>query len=431
METSLDYDESPEDLADQILALSDRTQMRGSLIQVFSHLQSVKARLKQWEADAEDEFVIDKGNDDSVVEVEDDTKIRYESFASAMSSRKEEVKDEDSAGGSRCFNCGARGCNVRDCKEPKDHARIAANRRQFGGGGQGPQARYHVDEHQKYGHIKPGLPSKRLRKALGIKDDRRLPEFIYRMRDLGYPPAWKRFAQVNHSGLSLYMDRGRVLTAEETTNGEDGELEQDFDEKQVQYDAEKLQEWPGFNTDPPKGTLDESRYYRAPQMQKHHSISYMKENLPLYEQKGYVRGEMPDTNVSLEEAEGNDGEEIEKPEVSPFAGAASGSGASGTVKSCDDGTPIVTTYSPFSTIPDSSKWTTNTTDHIFFENLPDSTGKYEQFKELLKKCRKTRQNLEKAATQSETAASQEESNKDANPTESQTPASASDVIDIT
>ena len=105
--------------------------------------------------------------------------------------------------------------------------------------------------------------------------------------------------------------------------------------------------------------------------------------------------------------------------------------ASGTVKSCDDGTPIVTTYSPFSTIPDSSKWTTNTTDHIFFENLPDSTGKYEQFKELLKKCRKTRQNLEKAATQSETAASQEESNKDANPTESQTPASASDVIDIT
>ena len=99
MENSLNFDESPEDLADQILALSDRTQMRGSLIQVFSHLQSVKARLKQWEADAEDEFVIDKGNDDSVVEVEDDTKIRYESFASAMSSRKEEVKDEDSAGG--------------------------------------------------------------------------------------------------------------------------------------------------------------------------------------------------------------------------------------------------------------------------------------------------------------------------------------------
>ena len=62
-------------------------------------------------------------------------------------------------------------------------------------------------------------------------------------------------------------------------------------------------------------------------MQKHHSISYMKENLPLYEQKGYVRGEMPDTNVSLEEAQGNDVDEIEKPEVSPFAGASSGSAA--------------------------------------------------------------------------------------------------------
>ena len=66
---------------------------------------------------------------------------------------------------------------ISECKEPKDHARIAAARRQQGGGG--PQARYHVDEKQKLAHVKPGLPSKRLRKALGLKD-KRLPEYIYR-----------------------------------------------------------------------------------------------------------------------------------------------------------------------------------------------------------------------------------------------------------
>ena len=55
----------------------------------------------------------------------------------------------------------------------------------------------------------------------------------------------------------------QVLTAEETTNGEDGELQQDFEERQkVQYDGDKLLEWPGFNVEPPKGFQDESRLYR-------------------------------------------------------------------------------------------------------------------------------------------------------------------------
>ena len=52
-------------------------------------------------------------------------------------------------------------------------------------------------------------------------------------------------------------------------------------------------------------------------MQKHQSISYMKENLPLYEQKGYVRGEMMDTSTTKmdteEEEERPPGEEAETP----------------------------------------------------------------------------------------------------------------------
>jgi len=386
----MDLDESPESLADQVVALEGPA-VRDRLVQIFGHLKYVRSRLQRWEEDAEEEFVIDKGNDDSVVEI-DDPEIRYDSYKKPLSQNvgEEEVKEEKSARNS-CFNCGGSHM-ISECKEPRDHARIAANRRAFapgpGGGGGGPQSRYHVDEKQRLGHIRPGLPSTRLRKALGMKGDidKRLPEFIYRMRDLGYPPAWLRHAEINNSGLSLYMDRGRVLTAEETTNGEDGELQADFEEvKKVQYDSQKLLEWPGFNVEPPKGYQDESRLYRAPSLSSsldRHSLKHMKDKMGACEQKGYVRGQMPSfTKVEKDDEE----EEEEVEEQSPFAAASTSSGA---VKSRDEGTPIVTTYSPFTSIPDSSKWTTMTTDHIFFENLPDSTGKYQQFKEVLKKCRK-------------------------------------------
>jgi len=124
---------------------------------------------------------------------------------------------------------------------------------------------------------------------------------------------------------------------------------------------------------------------------------------------------MQDTKVDKDE----DDEEVE--EQSPFAGVASSGATMGTVKSRDEGTPIVTSYSPFTALPDSSKWTTMTTDHIFFENLPDSTGKYEQFKEVLKKCRKRlrQPDLEdKDSSESKAEVADE------------APPSASDVIDV-
>lgn len=105
----------------------------------------------------------------------EDAPISYDTVGNPLSSTVETPKPETSSRNS-CFNCGGPHM-ISECKEPKDHARIAAARRQQGGGG--PQARYHVDEKQKLAHVKPGLPSKRLRKALGLKD-KRLPEYIYR-----------------------------------------------------------------------------------------------------------------------------------------------------------------------------------------------------------------------------------------------------------
>jgi hypothetical protein len=57
------------------------------------------------------------------------------------------------------------------------------------------------------------------------------------------------------------------------------------------------------------------------------------------------------------------------------------------VVSVDNGTPIVTLYSPYANLPAQPKWATNTTDHIMYENLPESTGKYENIRGILQKVR--------------------------------------------
>ena len=86
---------------------------------------------------------------------------------------------------------------MTECKEPKDYKAINKNRRSFQSRQVATSARYHVEE-QKFSHIEPGqAPSRALRKAIGLRDDRYLPPYIYQMRKLGYPPAWLKYAQIN------------------------------------------------------------------------------------------------------------------------------------------------------------------------------------------------------------------------------------------
>ena len=113
------------------------------------------------------------------------------------------IVDEDvnksknsSVSGNCCFNCLGNHM-ISECKEPKDYKRINKNRRSFQSRQPISSARYHVEE-QKFGHIQPGQPpSKALRRALGLRDERYLPPYIYQMRKLGYPPAWLKYAQIN------------------------------------------------------------------------------------------------------------------------------------------------------------------------------------------------------------------------------------------
>lgn len=66
----------------------------------------------------------------------------------------------------------------------------------------------------------------------------------------------------------------------------------------------------------------------------------------------------------------------------------------GSVKSVEFGTPIIQSTSRFTKLPSSDKFSKNICDVINFENLPDSTGKYEKITGLLQKVRDTLANIE-------------------------------------
>lgn len=51
------------------------------------------------------------------------------------------------------------------------------------------------------------------------------------------------------------------------------------------------------------------------------------------------------------------------------------------------GTPILTPFTPFNTLPCGEAFSKGVSDVINFENLPNSTGKYERMKSLLSKVR--------------------------------------------
>ncbi|KAK2576331.1 hypothetical protein KPH14_005692 [Odynerus spinipes] len=61
----------------------------------------------------------------------------------------------------------------------------------------------------------------------------------------------------------------------------------------------------------------------------------------------------------------------------------------GSIKSVDFGTPVLQSMSPYSKLPSSDKFSKDICDVINFENLPDSTGKYEQMTGVLQKVRNT------------------------------------------
>ncbi|KAM5311406.1 zinc finger CCHC domain-containing protein 8 isoform 2-T2 [Glossophaga mutica] len=163
-----------------------------------------------------------------------------------------------------CFNCGSEEHQMKDCPMPRNAARISEKRKEYldacgEASGQGAQQRYHSDEvEERFGRFKPGVISEELQDALGVTD-KSLPPFIYRMRQLGYPPGWLKEAELENSGLALYD--GKDGADGET---EAGEIQQN---QNVTYDLSKLVNYPGFNISTPRGIPDEWRMFGSIPMQ--------------------------------------------------------------------------------------------------------------------------------------------------------------------
>ncbi|XP_043094552.1 zinc finger CCHC domain-containing protein 8 isoform X2 [Puntigrus tetrazona] len=169
-----------------------------------------------------------------------------------------------------CFNCCSEDHQLRDCPEPKDMARINEKRKEFSQNNSQSNQRYHAEEvEERFAKYKPGNLSQELLDALGI-NTKTLPPFIYRMRELGYPPGWLKEAEMENSGLMLY-------------DGSNDEDENNHSQK-ISYDVSKLVDFPGFNVIIPPNVRDDYRSFGSipmqPQHWKQHFAAFLSSNFP-------------------------------------------------------------------------------------------------------------------------------------------------------
>ena len=196
-----------------VTLLKENDELKEKLLEAQSNnLQSQESNMEC--TGEEDSFCIDavpSGLDNSRTEMsigqEMETSINYEAIngseklSLSVSKSENDTKNGKSSFNNSCFNCLGNHI-ISECKEPKDYKRINKNRRSFQSRLGVTSARYHVEDSQKFARIQPGqCPSKSLLKALGLKDERYLPPYIYQMRKLGYPPAWLKYAQINRKYL--------------------------------------------------------------------------------------------------------------------------------------------------------------------------------------------------------------------------------------
>ena len=92
--------------------------------------------------------------------------------------------------------------------------------------------RYHIEKSQKFDRFKPGVISKELRDALGLRSSE-IPLHIYQMRILGYPPGWIEEIKQYSSGLE-FIDSAASSSLTEGS-------------QTISFDYDRIIEYPGFN----------------------------------------------------------------------------------------------------------------------------------------------------------------------------------------
>ena len=257
--------------------IEGQTALREKLLELVTQVRTLKERVAELELEGNEKFCIETCPMDADDQAEQSFSIDYSPNTSEVLTGDKEAEEDipkNKVPGQKCWNCDKEGCSLRECKEPRNQARINANRQVHNQkNARLSNTRYHVDEPQRFGHLRPGLPSKKLRAALGLRDDQ-LPSYIYEMRRLGYPPGWLKEAEINHSNVSVYVEQDKSLPDH---GDEDGEISGD----KTQYDTDKLVDWPGFNVDCDFEHVftDESDAYRAGPMRPEQSKEALMSNI--------------------------------------------------------------------------------------------------------------------------------------------------------
>ncbi|KAG1681845.1 Zinc finger CCHC domain-containing protein 8 [Nymphon striatum] len=333
---------------------------------------------------------------------------------------------------SSCFNC-LGDHMIKDCPHPINRANIAKNKSSRTAAPS--SSRYHLDESSS-GKFQPGVLSEDLMHALDL-GQREIPSFIYKMRILGYPPGWLKEAEIQDSSLKLY-------------NSQNDHQSDDSDvDVGVQYNLQKLIDYPGFNVQPGPNVIDNYEKHGYPEMQPFHLKKNMIQRLecnsqPKKKKKKHKEENSPKrkkidhstvdmdiadetdkieratfkspnpkqnkkekiqdsdssrcSSPSLSELENvrkkllnqlNDNSEIANStsQDSPDSNVESISLPTGRSIIVESGSPSIGSKSGVDKLPEIGKFSDGIGEHLPFENLQDSIGTFDRMKGVLGKVR--------------------------------------------
>lgn len=176
----------------------------------------------------------------------------------------------------RCFNCDG-DHNMNECPEPKNQQKINMNRAQFSANKQNASfSQGNEEPDERFKDFKPGGNiSTALEEALDISLKKQLPPYIYKMRRLGYPPAYLKPLE---EGLKIFGPDGAAL---EDPDAEEGEISGVKLPEKINY--------PGYNAAMPEGVRDEAERFGVPRCNPEEAELYI--SMKRAQTLGYVEEE--------------------------------------------------------------------------------------------------------------------------------------------
>ncbi|XP_070496716.1 zinc finger CCHC domain-containing protein 8 homolog isoform X2 [Chironomus tepperi] len=387
-----------------------------------------------------DSFLIDTTpNIDNIKNAAESTP-RYTSFSQVILSNikdQEEEKSVSTNSANKCFNCDKGTHSLRQCPEPKNMIKIRKARNEFNR----RELRYH--DNDEYADLVPGQLSDDLKSALGLTDNQ-LPLHIYKMRNYGYPMAWLEEAKVYYSGLQILTDKNIEFGGDNIRDSFKYDIQRIYDfpgfnvspnlpfvdkhrlfnlppmqahhskeefilslgndfvvngykKRKLRDLIEKLDT--STNVEDVEMDVDNDMYHNQTVTNESSSInlsnkspedgelSNNSDNSLNCEELNMERNKLLTELSEINDSQSENDTNLLKSGTNNKRVEESGDIQQGHVETTIFGCPVLPSFSPYEILPSNVKFQEGVCDVIAFENLSESTGKYEKMKGLIKKVR--------------------------------------------